>query len=108
MLETAYHGWMIACFQEMHRISRHFGADFDEVVDVLEDIHRVRFDRPIMFPDVIGGHYSLVEAESVVTKDVQLGHLVAGNPARVIKKVEEIKYPLGFYKLGEVYSWRKK
>jgi hypothetical protein len=34
--------------------SEHFGADFDEVVDVLEDIHRVRFDRPIMFPGPIG------------------------------------------------------
>jgi len=28
---------MIACFQEMHRISKRFGADFDEVVDFLED-----------------------------------------------------------------------
>jgi hypothetical protein len=28
---------MIACLQEMHRISRLFGADFDEAVDVLED-----------------------------------------------------------------------
>jgi hypothetical protein len=28
---------MTACFQEMHRISKRFGADFDEVVDFLED-----------------------------------------------------------------------
>jgi hypothetical protein len=47
---------MIACFQEMHRISRHFGADFDSVVDFIEDTHLVRLDRPVMFPDVIGGH----------------------------------------------------
>jgi hypothetical protein len=47
---------MIACFQEMHRISKHFEADFDEVVDFLEDTHRLRFDRPIMFPGLIGGH----------------------------------------------------
>jgi acetyltransferase-like isoleucine patch superfamily enzyme len=57
---------------------------------------------------IVIGENSLVEAGSVVTKDVQLGHLVVGNLARVIKKVEEIKYPLGFYKLGKVYSWRKK
>ncbi len=56
LFETTYRAWMIACFQEMHRISRHFGADFDDVVDFLEDDHRIRFDRPIMFPDVIGGH----------------------------------------------------
>ncbi|MGQ9506357.1 MAG: GDP-mannose dehydrogenase [Candidatus Bathycorpusculaceae bacterium] len=55
LFETTYRAWMIACFQEMHRISTHFKADFDEIVDFLEDIHRVRFDRPIMFPGFIGG-----------------------------------------------------
>jgi UDP-N-acetyl-D-mannosaminuronate dehydrogenase len=56
LFETTYRAWMIACFQEMHRISRHFGADFDSVVDFIEDTHLVRLDRPVMFPDVIGGH----------------------------------------------------
>jgi UDP-N-acetyl-D-mannosaminuronate dehydrogenase len=56
LFETTYRAWMIACFQEMHRISRHFKADFDDVVDFLEDTHRVRLDRPVMFPSVIGGH----------------------------------------------------
>jgi len=56
LFETTYRAWMIACFQEMHRISRRFGADFDDVVDFLEDDHRIRFDRPIHFPGVIGGH----------------------------------------------------
>lgn len=56
LFETTYRAWMVACFQEMHRISRFLGADFDDVVDFLEDTHRVRFDRPIMFPSVISGH----------------------------------------------------
>lgn len=56
LFETTYRAWMIACFQEMHRISRHFRADFDDAVDFLEDTHRLRLDRPVMFPDVIGGH----------------------------------------------------
>jgi len=56
LFETTYRAWMIACFQEMHRISKRFGADFDDVVDFLEDDHRIRFDRPIHFPGVIGGH----------------------------------------------------
>jgi hypothetical protein len=47
---------MITCFQEMHRISRHFEADFDNAVDFLEDTHRVRLDRLVMFLGVIGGH----------------------------------------------------
>jgi UDP-N-acetyl-D-mannosaminuronate dehydrogenase len=56
LFETTYRAWMIACFQEMHRISRNFGADFDSVVDFIEDTHLVRLDRPVMFPGVIGGH----------------------------------------------------
>jgi len=63
LFETTYRAWMIACFQEMHRISRHFAADFDDVVDFLEDDHRIRFDRPIMFPDVIGGHCLIPNTE---------------------------------------------
>jgi len=56
LFETIYRAWMIVCFQEMHRISRHFGADFDDVVDFIEDTHSVRLDRPIMFPGIIGGN----------------------------------------------------
>jgi len=63
LFETTYRAWMIACFQEMHRISRHFGADFDDVVDFIEDTHRVRLDRPVMFPGVIGGHCLIPNAE---------------------------------------------
>ena len=63
LFETTYRAWMIACFQEMHRISRAFGADFNETVDFLEDTHRVRFDRPVMFPGVIGGHCLIPNTE---------------------------------------------
>lgn len=54
---------MVACFQEMQRISRHFGAEFDDVVDFIEDTHRVRFDRPVMFPGAIGGHCLIPDVE---------------------------------------------
>ncbi|MGB9756279.1 MAG: GDP-mannose dehydrogenase [Candidatus Bathyarchaeales archaeon] len=63
LFETTYRAWMIACFQEMHRISRRFEADFDGIMDFLEDTHRVRLDRPLMFPDVIGGHCLIQNAE---------------------------------------------
>ena len=56
LFETTYRAWMISCFQEMHRIATHFDADFDDATDFLEDTHRVRFDRPVMFPGEIGGH----------------------------------------------------
>lgn len=55
LFETTYRVWMITCFQEMHRISRYFKTDFDDTVDFLEDTHRVRLDRPVMFPGVIRG-----------------------------------------------------
>jgi UDP-N-acetyl-D-mannosaminuronate dehydrogenase len=63
LFETTYRAWMIACFQEMHRISRAFGAEFDEAVDFLEDTHKERFDRPVMFPGVIGGHCLIPNTE---------------------------------------------
>ena len=67
LFETTYRAWMIACFQEMHRISRHFEADFNEVVDMLEDIHRVNFDKPVHYPDVIGGHCLIPNTELLLT-----------------------------------------
>ena len=67
LFETTYRAWMITCFQEMHRISRHFGADFDEVVDFMGDTHRVRLDRPVMFPDVIGGHCLIPNTELLLS-----------------------------------------
>jgi UDP-N-acetyl-D-mannosaminuronate dehydrogenase len=63
LFSTTYRAWMIACFQEMHRISRKFGADFNQILDFLEDTHKVRFDRPIHFPGIIGGHCLISNAE---------------------------------------------
>jgi len=67
IFETTYRAWMIACFQEMHRISRSFGADFEEVVDMLADVHRVDLNKPLHFPDVIGGHCLTQNAELLLT-----------------------------------------
>jgi UDP-N-acetyl-D-mannosaminuronate dehydrogenase len=67
LFETTYRAWMIACFQEMHRISKHFGADFNEVVDMLEDIHRAKLNKPVHYPDVIGGHCLIPNTELLLT-----------------------------------------
>jgi UDP-N-acetyl-D-mannosaminuronate dehydrogenase len=63
LFETTYRTWMIVFFQKMNRLARKYSAsnpdlkiDFDETVDFIEDTHRQRHDRPVMFPDVIGGH----------------------------------------------------
>jgi UDP-N-acetyl-D-mannosaminuronate dehydrogenase len=89
LFETTYRAWMIACFQEMHRISRHFDAVFDEVVDFLEDTHRLRLDRPIMFPAFIGGHCLIPNTELLLNAyDSEFLRLILKSNQ---KRKEEIK-----------------
>jgi len=89
LFETTYRAWMIACFQEMHRISRHFDADFDEVVDFLEDTHRLRLDRPVMFPGFIGGHCLIPNTELLLSAyDSEFLRLILKSNE---KRKEEIK-----------------
>ena len=91
LFETTYRAWMIACFQEMHRISRRFGADFDQVTDFLEDTHRVRFDRPVHFPGVMGGHCLIPNAELLLESyDSEFVKLILRSNE---KRKEEIKDP---------------
>jgi UDP-N-acetyl-D-mannosaminuronate dehydrogenase len=89
LFETTYRAWMITCFQEMQRITRHLGARFDEVVDFLADTHRVRFDRPIMFPDVIGRHCVIPNVELLLEGyDSKLLRLILESNE---KRKEEVK-----------------
>jgi len=89
LFETTYMAWMIVCHQEMHRISRHFKADFNEVVDMLEDIHRFRLNKPLHFPDVIGGHCLIPNTELLMgVYDSELLRLILKSNE---KRTEEIK-----------------
>jgi len=91
LFETTYRAWMITCFQEMHRISRAAGADFNETVDFLEDTHRQRFDRPIMFPGFIGGHCLIPNTELLLkTYDSDMLRLILESNK---KRKEEMKDP---------------
>ncbi len=91
LFETTYRAWMIACFQEMHRISRAFDAEFDEAVDFIEDTHKERFDRPVMFPGVIGGHCLIPNAELLLKcYDSDFLRLILTSNE---KRKEEIKDP---------------
>jgi len=92
LFETTYRAWMIICFQEMHRISRAFEADFDETVDFIEDTHKERFDRPVMFPGVIGGHCLIPNTELLLKSyDSELLRLILKSNE---KRKEEIKDPI--------------
>ena len=89
LFETTYRAWMIACFQEMHRISRAFDAEFDEAVDFLADTHKERLDRPVMFPGVIGGHCLIPNTELLLKSyDSEFLRLILKSNE---KRKEEIK-----------------
>jgi UDP-N-acetyl-D-mannosaminuronate dehydrogenase len=90
LFETTYRAWMIACFQEMHRISSHLDADFDSVVDFLEDTHHVRLDRPIMFPGVIGGHCLIPNVELLLKSyDSEFLHLILKSNEQRKKEIKD-------------------
>lgn len=67
LLETIYTAWMIVFFQEAHRISKHFDACFEDIVSSIGEIHKVRFDRPVWFPGVIGGHCLIPNTELLLS-----------------------------------------
>jgi UDP-N-acetyl-D-mannosaminuronate dehydrogenase len=90
LFETIYRAWMIACFQEMHRISKHFGADFDEIVDMIEDIHRVDLNKPPHYPGVIGGHCLIPNTELLLNVyHSEFLHLILKSNEKRRKEMEE-------------------
>ncbi|MEM0095053.1 MAG: NAD(P)-binding domain-containing protein [Candidatus Bathyarchaeia archaeon] len=122
LFETTYRAWMIVCFQEMHRVSRHFNADFSEIVDFIEDTHRVRLDRPVMFPGVIGGRCLIQNTElllksydskllrfilesnekrSLEIKDINIKREVEKIKKRVEQLEEELAKLVSIHGLGE-------
>ncbi len=59
-----------------------------------------------LLPGIKIGEFSLIGAGSVVTKDIPPGVVAAGNPAKIIKNITEIKCRKAFFK--NPYEWRKK
>ena len=58
----------------------------------------------LILPGISIASDSLVAAGAVVTKDVQAGTVVGGNPARIISTIEQIKDRI----TGKpVYPWRQ-
>jgi acetyltransferase-like isoleucine patch superfamily enzyme len=56
-----------------------------------------------ILPGVVIGENALVGAGSVVVHDVPDGAVVVGNPARVIRRVDELECECGFYE--HPYDW---
>ena len=56
IFETVYRALLIAWWQEMHRITKHFNADMATITEFIGEIHEQLKDKPPMFPGFIGGH----------------------------------------------------
>ncbi|MEM2236727.1 MAG: GDP-mannose dehydrogenase [Nitrososphaerota archaeon] len=87
--ETVYRAIMIASWHEAHRIAMRFGADLDTVAEFVSEVHEVLKDRPIYYPDVIGGH-CLIQNTEILFKQTgsRLLELVLESNR---KRAEEIK-----------------
>ncbi len=69
---------------------------------IVEDLARIGANVTVL-PGVVIGRNSLVGAGSVVVKDVPPDTVVVGNPARVIKHIQDLKCPPGFF--ARPYLW---
>ncbi len=69
---------------------------------IVEDYARIGAHSTIL-PGVRIGRNSLIGAGSVVVKDVPPDSVVAGNPAKIIKKIDELVCFKGFYE--RPYAW---
>jgi len=58
-----------------------------------------------ILPGVRIGERALIGAGSVVTADVPSGAVVAGNPARIVKSVEDLECEPGFFE--RPYEWER-
>ena len=89
--ETIYRAAMIACWQEVHRISKDLGADIKVIAEFIQEVHEVLGDRPLYYPDVIGGHCLIPNTRilaEIVDSDL-LSFILKSNELRS----EEIKDP---------------
>lgn len=60
----------------------------------------------ILMPGVVIGENSLVGAGALVLDDVPPNSVVAGFPAKVMKRIKDLECVAGYYSKGEIYSWR--
>jgi hypothetical protein len=67
-----------------------FKADFDDVADFCGDTHRVRLDKPIMFPDVIGDHCLIPNVKLLLNAyDSKLLHLILDSSKKRETEIED-------------------
>ncbi len=99
--ETVYRAIMIAAWQEVDRIARRYGVGLKTIAEFTAEVHSVLHDRPVYYPDYIGGHclipntrilYSATQSKLLEfvleSNEKRLGEL---QDPRVKKEVEELR-----------------
>ncbi|NPA69175.1 MAG: GDP-mannose dehydrogenase [Crenarchaeota archaeon] len=61
--ETILRAVLISTWHEIHRTTMMFGGDLVEIGEFIGEVHEVLHDRPVMYPDVIGGHCLIPNTE---------------------------------------------
>ncbi|MGC9096721.1 MAG: GDP-mannose dehydrogenase [Infirmifilum sp.] len=67
--ETVYRAVMIAAWQEIDRIARRYGVGLKTIAEFTAEVHSVLHDRPVYYPDFIGGH-CLIPNTEIIYKEV--------------------------------------
>ncbi|MEM5822389.1 MAG: GDP-mannose dehydrogenase, partial [Ignisphaera sp.] len=101
--ETVYRAIMIASWHEIHRIARIYKAEIEAIAEFVGEVHEILGDRPIYYPDYIGGHclipntkmlrdaYSSKLFEFVLeSNELRLKELDCNNIREEIEKVKKI------------------
>lgn len=102
--ETVYRTIMIASWHEVHRIAMRFGADLDTVAEFVSEVHEVLKDRPIYYPDVIGGH-CLIQNTEILFRQTgsRLLELVLESNRKRAEEVMDEKVLEGIEKLKRIW-----
>lgn len=114
IFETVYRALLIAWWQEMHRIAKHFGADMKTITEYIGEIHEKLGDKPPLYPGVIGGHCLIPNTKILysVYKSKFLEAILESNAKRlkeiedpsIRREVEELKELVKRYIKREYYE----
>lgn len=77
--ETVYRAIMIASWQEIDRIARSYNVGLRTIAEFTAEVHSVLHDRPVYYPDYIGGH-CLIPNTQILNKT---------NPSKLLEFVLE-------------------
>lgn len=93
LFATTYYALMIAWHQEMWRVCKKFGVNYDQVMDFI----RTEEDKPVLFPGVIGGHCLIPNINLLLkVRDSKFLEAILESNQKMKKEVgEEGKQPRG-------------